>query len=155
MRVIIFGANGLLGKALKDIIPGAWEYTRQTYDLGTGDPSTLPRCDFAFLCAGTKGFAECEGNRKAFLADVDGNIRLARQLLKDGAFVVFVSTDAVETLLNTAYARNRWAVEMALSGLKKAAIFRPGKFTKENVAEAAKVCASIGLNQVEGLTRWP
>ena len=111
--------------------------------------------DCAFLCAGTKGFEACEGNRQAFLADVDGNIRLARHLLRQGTFVVFVSTSAVEVALNTAYARNRWAVEVAIGGLPNVAIFRPGKFDASNVAECAKACAEVGLQRREGLTRWP
>jgi len=108
----------------------------------------------AFLCAGTKGTEACENNRKAFRSDVDGNIRLARHLLLQGCFVVFVSTDAVEWS-NSAYARNRWYVELAIGGLPNVAIFRPGKFDSSNVAEVAKACAEVGLNRIAGLTRWP
>ena len=129
---------------------------RIDYHLEQEDiPYWLAGYDLAFLCAGTKGFAECEGNRAVFRSDVDGNIRLARYLLKQGTFVVFVSTDAVEWALHTAYARNRFMVELAIGNEPNVAIFRPAKFTQETVAEVARVCAEVGLKRKEGLTRWP
>lgn len=147
---------GLLGNALGKLkLDGeAFFVPRDAYDLEFGDPQGL-KADLAFLCAGTKGYAECEGNRKAFRSDVDGNIRLARSLLKGGAFVVFVSTDAVEWALHTAYARNRFMVELAIGGLPNVAIFRPAKFDRNNVGEVAKACAAVGLERRVGLTRWP
>lgn len=118
-------------------------------------PYWLTGYDLAFLCAGTKGTEACEGNTKAFRSDVDGNIRLARWLTKHGTFVVFVSTDAVMWALHTAYARNRFMVEIAIGHLQNVAIFRPGRFDASNVAEVAKACAKVGLERIEGLTRWP
>lgn len=109
----------------------------------------------AYLCAGTKGFAENEGNRASFRADVDGNIRLARHLLKQGTFVVFISTDAVEWALHTAYARNRFMVELAIGGLPNVAIIRPSKFTAETVGPLADLCVKVGQQKLEGLHRWP
>ena len=141
----------MLGGALMKLVPYAEPY------LGRVEDRHMPysKDNHVFLCAGTKGFAECEGNRAAFRADVDGNIYLARHVLADGAFVVFVSTDAVETALGSAYARNRFMVELAIGGLPNVAIFRPGRFTKDNVTEVAKALAHVGLNRIEGLTRWP
>lgn len=147
---LIVGATGLLGKALMELLPDRHAYTRRLEQ----EPYA-PGYECAFLCAGTKGFAENEGNREAFRADVDGNIRLARHLLRQGTFVVFVSTDAVEWALHTAYARNRFMVELAIGDLPTVAIFRPAKFGPENVAEVAKACARVGIERIEGLTRWP
>jgi len=150
---LIIGGSGLLGRALQKIIPTAYAPTRK--DFALQERTEFHGIDLAFLCAGTKGFAECEGNRAAFRSDVDGNIRLARHLLKQGTFVVFVSTDAVEWALHTAYARNRHMVELAIGGAPGVAIFRPAKFDVSTVASVAQLCASIGLNRIEGLTRWP
>lgn len=161
MITLVVGATGILGAALmKDERLGArWGTTRKaihgyvTYDLDSEAPPQSPRPDLAFLCAGTKGYAECEGNRKAFRSDVDGNIRLARYLVAQGTFVVFVSSDAVEWALHTAYARNRFMVELAVGALPGTAIFRPARFDAKTVPAFA--CAQVGLDQREGLTRWP
>lgn len=157
MKTAVFGSRGMLGshliwkKELGEISP----FNRESFPLDGGDLSTILPHDLAFLCAGTKGTEACEGNREAFRSDVDGNIRLSRHLLKQGTFVVFVSTDAVEWALHTAYARNRFMVELAIGNEPNVAIFRPGKFTESNVSEVAKACAEVGLQRKEGLTRWP
>ncbi len=146
---LVVGATGLLGSELMKMR----DMEAATFRLEDNvDPKNY---DVAFLCAGTKGFAECEGNRKAFRSDVDGNIRLGRTLWRSGTFVVFVSTDAVEWGLHTAYARNRFLVELALGGLPNIAIFRPGKFDNHNAVHVARACARVGINKIEGLTRWP
>ena len=147
---LVVGAHGLLGGTLRDLI-GADSYSWRLEDVPLIDPGY----DAAFLCAGTKGFAENEGNRATFRADVDGNIRLARHLLRQGTFVVFVSTDAVEWALHTAYARNRFMVELAIGGLPNVAIFRPAKFDHSTAGLVARMCADIGLQRKEGLHRWP
>lgn len=147
---VVTGATGLLGREMMKF-PDSEAYPCRLEE----PPVCMTGWQVAFLCAGTKGFAECEGNRKAFRSDVDGNIRLIRHLHQYGVFVIFVSTDAVEVALNTAYARNRFFVELAVGGLHKVAIFRPGKFTKDNVALAAKALWNVGHYRIEGLTRWP
>jgi hypothetical protein len=161
MKTLIIGAQGLLGAALmKDGRLGERIGTSRRgtegyipFSLECG--ALLPACDLAFLCAGTKGFAQCEGNRAAFLADVDGNIAVARFLMSVGAFVVFVSSDAVEVLGHTAYGRNREMVEAALVMQPLAGIFRPGKFDSASVHECALACADVGLYRRQGITRWP
>ena len=157
MNFFITGGMGLLGTALRHYFMddhNIYAPRRLHFDLRDGAYEDHSN-DVAFLCAGTKGFAENEGNRESFRSDVDGNIRIARHLLKQGTFVVFVSTDAVEWALHTAYARNRFMVELAIGGLPNVGIFRPAKFTAETVAEVARACADVGLKRKEGLTRWP
>ena len=155
MTVLVTGASGLLGAALSRHLEAEGHYALPYPHRLEARNVAYMGCELAFLCAGTKGFAECEGNRAAFRADVDGNIALARWLLRRGTFVVFVSTDAVEWALHTAYARNRFMVELAIGWEPNVAIFRPAKFDAGNVGEAAKALAGVGLERRAGLTRWP
>lgn len=154
MNTFITGGSGLLGGALRKIpeLGNIWAPSRGEFDLLS--PPKVYGYDVAFLCAGTKGHAECEGNVDAFRADVDGNIKIIRHLVGQGTFCVFVSTDAVERMPG-AYARNRMLVEIAVGGLPNVAIFRPGRFTAETVDRVAAKCAAVGIEKVEGLTRWP
>ena len=158
MHAIITGSTGQLGRALQlhlEIIgSGIWAPTRWLFPLENGDLSKVPQADVAFLCAGTRFFQACEGSVSVFRADVDGNIRLARHLLKQGTFVVFVSSDAVENMAHTAYGRNRLLVELALVMQPNVGIFRPSKFTPETVGDCARALAEVGLKRIEGLTRW-
>ena len=161
MTTLIIGSDGILGSALLAAIPGAIGTTRRVpclspkvhFDLADFDPP--PPCDLAYLCAGTKGFAETEGNRPAFRADVDGNIRAAKHLLRTGAFVVFISTDAADWGAHTAYARNRLLVEIALVMQPNVAIIRPKKFDHANVAGLVDLCIHVGASKHEGLHFWP
>ena len=156
MTILVTGATGLLGAALSRHLEAEGHYALPyPHRLEAQNVAYPIGCELAFLCAGTKGFAECEGNRAAFRADVDGNIALARHLLRCGTFVVFVSTDAVEVAAGAAYARNRLLVELAIGGEPNVAIFRPGRFDAGNVGEAARALADVGLERRAGLTRWP
>src|SRR5690348_8838665 len=101
--ILLVGSSGVLGTAIRLAKQGTacMPYTQRLEDIPRRD-DMIYSC--AILCAGTKGHAECEGNAEAFRADVDGNIRLAKHLLRQNTFVVFVSTDAVEKMAG-AYAR--------------------------------------------------
>ena len=150
--ILVTGATGVLGSAI--VARGAQPFEMRLEEVPNVFTITRHDWDAMILCAGTKGFAECEGNRKAFRADVDGNIRLARHLLKHSTFVVFVSTDAVEWALHTAYARNRFMVELAIGGQPNVAIVRPSKFTAETVGPLADLCVQIATERREGLHEW-
>jgi len=150
---LIIGASGILGSAIRKRLPTSYAPDRSMYDL-TDDPSVLPDVAVAYLCAGTKGYRECEGNLQAFRADVDGNLRLAKYLLKRGTFVVFVSTDGVEWGANVAYSRNRLLVEMALVMQPNVAIVRPAKFSADTVGPLADLCISVGEGRKDGLHYW-
>ena len=174
MTSLVVGADGLLGHVLMGVLVDAIGTTRRHKmpkdDLGRAShyldlrdsEFAVPPCHVAYLCAGTKGFAENEGNREAFRADVDGNIRLARFLLDImESAVVFVSSDGVEWGGHTAYARHRLLVEMALIMRPRVAVVRAAKFTGDSVRSLAATCAGIGHDLVvgrtgaEGLHYWP
>jgi dTDP-4-dehydrorhamnose reductase len=148
----VTGGSGVLGRELvRKLGPGTYAPSRNAFNLEA--VQDLPKIETAYLCAGTKGFAECEGNREAFRADVDGNIRLIGDLMKDGAFVVFISTDAVEKV-NAAYARNRLLVEQTLWLRPNCAVVRPGKFNEQTVGPLADLCILVGKQRREGVHYW-
>lgn len=152
MTILVLGHKGVLGSA---VMAHGGDGVR-AWDTRLEDPSyetwRLPRA--AILCAGTKGFAENEGNRESFKADVDGNIAIIRHLLRHGVFVVFVSTDAVEWGGHTAYARNRLLVEQALWLKPNTAVVRPAKFDASNVGSLADLCVRVAKFRKEGLHCW-
>jgi dTDP-4-dehydrorhamnose reductase len=151
MTILVTGPRGVLGSELVKIAPCAAWSTRLE------DPfyQSLQLVSGAILCAGTKGFAESEGNDAAFRADVDGNIRIAKHLLGHGIFVLFVSTDAVEKVGHgTAYSRNRLLVEQFLWPQSNCAIIRPAKFDRNNAAGLAAACVKIVTDKKEGVHCW-
>ena len=145
---LVVGASGVLGSAIMQktkahAYPGRLEAQGWSFNY-----------EVAYLCAGTKGFRENEGNQKSFQADVDGNVRLAKMLLKAGSFVVFISTEAVEWGAQTAYARNRLLVEQALWMQDNTAIIRPGKFDRNTVGPLADLCLKVANQKLEGVHYW-
>lgn len=170
MTSLIVGSDGCLGSALMDIVPAATGTTRRHHDpsdargrrlffldlltwSSTRYPDT-PVPTHAYLCAGTNGLRECEGNVGAFRQDVDGNIRLAKWLIGKGAFVLFVSSNSVEWGLGNAYARNRLLVEMALSMSSRAAIVRAEKFSRAGAVVLARFCRDIAERGADGVHHW-
>lgn len=158
---LIIGRDGLLGSALMGRLLGNGIGTTRRmsspgphYDLLWENADALPRADVAYLCAGTKGYRECEGNRDAFHADVDGNLRAIKMLLARGTFVVFVSTDAVCWGAHTAYARNRLIVETAITLQPRVAIMRPAKFDQRTAGDLADHCLLVGGQELEGVHYW-
>jgi len=172
MKHFVVGADGVLGRAIvtllelrgQEVSVSTRRHDRPEDDLGhpsvkidllrvaAGEQFATPPCDVAYLCAGTKGFAECEGNRDAFRADVDGVLGLARHLLSLDVNLVYISSDGVEWGANTGYARNRLLVEMALVMNHKATIIRPGKFTVHTAPDLARLC--IDMAGQAGLHYW-
>jgi hypothetical protein len=149
--ILIVGHRGILGSALER----HGRTTRYERRLGENHHITDAYTS-AILCAGTKGFHECDGNDGVFRDDVDGNISLIRALLKNQVFVVFISTEAVERIGHrAAYSSNRLLVEQYLWGQENNAIVRPGRFDKSNVDDLAIFCLRIAQSKQQGIHRWP
>lgn len=170
MTSLIVGSDGRLGSALMDIVPDPIGTTRRHHepadargrrlfflDLLTWSPARYPDTPVparAYLCAGTNGLRECEGNVGAFRQDVDGNIRLAKWLIAKGAFVLFVSSNSVEWGLGNAYARNRAMVEMALAMSPRVAIVRAEKFSRAGAVILSRFCRDIAEREADGVHHW-
>lgn len=148
--ILVTGHTGLLGSALmKHGGTVAYPYRLEApHDIT--DTYTA-----AILCAGSKGFHDCDGDDIAFRADVDGNIRLIRALLRNKVFVVFVSTEAVGRIGHrAAYSSNRLLVEQYLWGQENNAIVRPSKFDEYGAHHLANFCIRIAQNKEQGIHRW-
>ena len=142
--ILITGIRGTLGSELHALYPDA-----------VGEYPAIKDVSLAFLTGGKKGFHECEGNDAVFRRDVDDNIALIKKLLREGAFVVFISTEAVERIGHgAAYSRNRLLVEQFLWTQSNNAIVRPKRFDKSNAGSLAAYCSRIGYNKFEGIHRW-
>ena len=140
--ILITGIRGTLGSELHALYPDAISADQQKVEI-------------AYLCGGKKGFHECEGNEAVFRRDVDDNIALIKALLKDGAFVVFISTEAVERIGHgAAYSRNRLLVEQFIWTQESCAIIRPSRFDKTNAHKLAAFCQQIGEGKLDGIHHW-
>lgn len=113
----------------------------------------LPLCDTAFLCAGIKGFKECERDPMAWRVNVDGMLAVGRRLMKRDTFVVYVSTDAVEWSSN-AYARQRAMVELGLQSIGEPAIMRCERFDERTARQLAQAMIAVGETQQAGVHHW-
>lgn len=172
MRALVVGGDGLIGAAVAKACrehglavvattrrPGEINSLARPYLDLERPPRHLPACDVAFLCAGIKGFRECEGNAQSWRVNVDGVLAVGRRLLRqmDVPFIVYVSTSAVEWL-DTAYARQRAMVEGGLLAMSDAndqvAIVRADKFTAETAPELAHRMIEIAHARADGIHHW-
>lgn len=149
--------DGLIGSAICHGIEGALHTSRREggfyLDL-LNPPGALPQADVAYLCAGVNGFKQCEGNCKAWRTNVDGVLSVAKTLNRQGSFLVYISTAAVEWS-GEMYARQRAMVEIGLNTMCDPAIIRPEKVTADNAAEFAAFVVAIGSGHRPGVHHWP
>jgi len=163
-RVLIVGGDSCIGTALYielvtlgiDIVSTTRRVVssprRKVLDL-TQPIGDLPLCDTAFLCAGIKGFKECERDPMAWRVNVDGMLAVGRRLMRRDTFVVYVSTDAVEWSWD-AYARQRAMVELGLQSIGEPAIMRCEKFDERTAPRLAQAMIAIGETQQAGVHHW-
>lgn len=167
---LIVGGDSKLGIALRNeltirVIAHAWTSRRWKKGLSGGglgvhldllhaDDFVMPNdLRVLYLVAAVPKFADCERDPATWQVNVDAPIALAMSATKAGAFVVFVSSDAVECCSGTAYARQKAHAEMAMRFLG-AAIVRPSRIAPDGIAEVARVLVSIGIAGKPSLTRW-
>lgn len=163
MKSLIVGGDSCIGIALAGVLPGAVRTTRKPsftlnpiyFDLST--PRTLPadvlRLDTAFLCAGIKGFKECERDPLSWRVNVDGILAMGKQLMRAGVFVVYVSTDAVEWS-DSAYARQKAHAELGLQAFGDPAIVRCQRFDAATAPRLAAYMIEIAQARKPGIYHW-
>ena len=108
MRVTIFGATGLLGKALMTEVKQESVRGLSSKDADIRDPKQVSdavqetRPDWIVLSAAYTDVDGCETDRElAFDVNCDGAINVARSAKQQGAKLLFVSTDYVFDGRNT------------------------------------------------------
>ena len=106
-----------------------------------------------YLVAAMTRFVDCESNPIAWRVNVDGPIALAQNYSKRGAFVVFISSEAVEKASATAYGRQKAFTESYMHAID-AAIVRPSKIPVDQADAFASAVVDIGTARKPGLTRW-
>lgn len=141
MNALVIGGDSLIARALLPALAGRGYHVTRTTRRGPGEgaialdlagplPSSLPECEVAFFCAAMTGF---EANRQspalAERVNVTAPAQLARQLVKQGARVVLLSTSAVFDCQSPhmradrpyaprgAYGRHKMAAEQAFLAL--------------------------------------
>ena len=167
---LVIGGDGLVGSALRSKLNSrhlAWQATSRRaipteawpgpvlLDLAAIDWQYLPMITrgTVYLVAYMSKFIDCESNPLAWRVNVDAQIELARQYSRHGAFVVFISSEAVEKAGGTAYGRQKAHVESYMRTID-AAIIRPSRIPPNRVDYFAKVVVDIGVERKPGLMRW-
>lgn len=160
MGAIVFGSRGLIGaglcRQLEQLAIPHRGATRPEFDLEYPTEWADFTASLVFLCAGINGFAECEGNRLSWRVNADGPVALGGAFLRRGAFVVYVSSGAVEWAGHTAYGRQRQHAEIGLTaiGAERLAIVRPEKVTSVTALAFGRRLAEIGTARQPGIVRW-
>lgn len=130
--------------------------TRETLDLSKPiDFEIPPSTEIVFLVAAIAGFEACEANPASWTVNADAPIALAQQAESIGAFPIFVSSDAVESvgLYTSAYARQKTYAEMGVL-MVKGAVVRPTKIMPDRLEEFCKFMVRIATYEVSGVHRW-
>jgi nucleoside-diphosphate-sugar epimerase len=170
LRHLLIGGDGLVGRALCAEIPSIAYTSRRRDTAGIkfdllDDPASLPDADTVYLVAGVPSFMACEAGPTSWLVNVDGVIAVAERYRApvvdekfDGVpwgytFLVYVSSNCVETAGGTALARQKAHVESYMR-TRLAAIVRPAKITPETAPKFARFLASIGEARKPGVYRW-
>jgi dTDP-4-dehydrorhamnose reductase len=141
MKVLVIGGSGLIGSAVvrhfRSCLHEVLAPSHAELDLAN-PPVELPQVDAAVICAGPKGFRPCEaeGAIPSWRINVDGVLDIGIRLMRAGASLVFVSTDAVEWA-DSAYARQKAYAEIGLRAAGSPAIIRPERVTPEAVVDLA------------------
>jgi dTDP-4-dehydrorhamnose reductase len=128
------------------------ETTRMRLDLLAPIPR-LPQVDVVYLVAACASLIECERNPATWIVNVDAPHAIATRMSALGAFVVFISSDAVECAGGTAYGRQKAHAEILMQTLG-AAIVRPARVQPERLASLVELLARVGEKRRPGVFRW-
>lgn len=162
--MLIVGKDGFIGSALfaeavkRGLDPvgttrrgaGAASHLSWFLDL-EGDFAVPPVPDVAYLLAGVIGYRNCEGSSRAYRVNVDGTVRLAKMLVSCGTFIVFMSSDAVEYGLGSAYGTHKALVEIFLQSVCDPAIVRAPRIAPAALPQLCDLLLDIGTNRKPGI----
>jgi nucleoside-diphosphate-sugar epimerase len=158
---LIIGIDGMVGGALYREALARGQNANGTsrrhgskhhfLDLEKSSLDDLPVSSVAYICAGIVGYKNCEGNPQSYRVNVDGTLRLIKKLQEQGAFIVFMSSDAVECMLTTSYGLHKALVETYLRSVEQCAIVRSGRIEKSTLPEICDLLLKIGGQRLSGI----
>lgn len=155
MKAIITGANGYIGKALAERLqPSVIGTTRRTLDLlEIGDLKRFESPDVVYLCAAKTRFIDCERDPTAYRINVDAQIELAS--FWGHAKIIYLSSEAVESALHTAYGMHKALAEVGLRAVCNPIIARIcGKVTDLTLPHLVNWLHGLAHSK-PGVHRWP
>ena len=164
MTSLVVGGRGLVGSALVAELRRRGRpffYTTRDgrdggieFDLTTTFATVLPDVDAIYIVAAVASFVPTERDRAhSWRTNVDGPIGVIRRY-RAPAFVVCVSSDAVEYASGTELARQKAQVEAVALARENVAVVRPSRITSDRVADFARLLANVGERREAGLFRW-
>lgn len=140
MNSLVTGANGYIGSALvQRLKPNVTGTTRRTLDLlEIGDLAFLGKPDVVYLCAAKTRFIDCEADHNAYRVNVDAQIEIASHFA--GSKIIFLSSEAVEKALHTAYGQHKALAEVGLRAVCSPVI--------------ARICNKVSDTSLPNLVNW-
>lgn len=123
---------------------------RAEFDL----TETTPDCEseVIYYCAGVTKFVECEQGRESYLVNVDAPVRIARA--NPESLFVYLSSEAVEIALHTAYGMQKALAESQLLSLPQVAVLRLGRVSQGDLSKVCERLYRIGEKKQTGLSTW-
>ncbi len=156
MRVLVVGGTGFIGGALVSALRGAGievDYTtRQTVDL-LKPIHILPIFDVVYICAAMTKFIDCEDDSRAYRINVDAPREIAELL--SPAKIIYLSSEAVERGIHTAYGMHKALAELNLRTVCEPVIARLSKVTEESLDDCCDFLVGLGVSGEPGrVYRW-
>jgi dTDP-4-dehydrorhamnose reductase len=153
VRILITGVNGKIGSRLALFLSPFHKVTgttRNTLDLlEPGDLSRFGTQDKVYLCAASTRFIDCERDPNAYRVNVDAQLEIASHFKT----AIYLSSEAVESALHTAYGQHKALCEVGLRAVCKPVIARIGRVTDENLPKLLNFLGTL-LDAKPGVYRW-
>lgn len=125
--------------------------TRHTLDL-LNVPDELPQADVVYICAAMTRFVECEDSRFAYRCNVDAPTQIAQRC--PGSRIVYLSSEAVERAIHTAYGMHKALAEISLRQVCDPIIVRLSKVGPTTVHDCCDFLWRLSARE-PGIYHWP
>ena len=162
MKIMIAGADSYIGRELCGYLAG--HQLVRTSRRGLGDMHldflSVPQVSMptwgdvqaVYICGAMTRFIDCESNPLAYRINVDAPVAIAKAMPK--ARVVYLSSEAVERALHTAYGMHKALAEMGLRAVCNPVIARLSKVYPDNLDQVCKWLAGLAYT-VSGVHHMP
>lgn len=163
---VIGGDGGLASVFIPLLTDNGWRVTTTTRRPVAAPPLFLDleqipllpddaayRGGVMFLLAAVTKVVDCEGSAATWRINADAPVELARQGIRLGMHVVFVSSDAVERAPHLAYAKQKAYAESYMLATGQS-VLRPARILPDRRRAVAQRMFEIGASRAGGLYRW-